>query len=153
MLTLDVGCGDNPKGDVNCDIYREVNPQVLGVKSVAVNPKRISNFVLASGLCLPFRSDCFDEVYSRGVIEHVDEPQRFLSELIRVSKRIVRVLAPHRYGSKSRGTFHQAFLNVQWFSKVLKDYGHEIDCTYRRFPLFFLPDWISVSIYKFSGSG
>jgi len=27
-LRLDVGCGDNPLGDVNVDIYKTSNPQI-----------------------------------------------------------------------------------------------------------------------------
>ena len=29
LETLDVGCGDNPQGDVNCDIHTYRNPEIL----------------------------------------------------------------------------------------------------------------------------
>jgi len=45
-MTLDVGCGDNQKGDVNIDIQKP-----LGY---------VENFVLADAEHLPFKTKCFN---------------------------------------------------------------------------------------------
>jgi ubiquinone/menaquinone biosynthesis C-methylase UbiE len=149
MMSLDVGCGNNPKGNVNCDIYREVNPQVRNMP-VYMDAKNIPNFVLASGEYLPFKSNTFRIVYSHKAIQSVSNPQRFLHELIRVSNEKVELKAYHRYGRVGKGKFHQAYFSQTWFICVLRLYkvGYEVACTYRQFPLSFVPNEIHVIIYK-----
>jgi len=75
-LTLDVGCGKRPRGDVNCDII----------------PQRAPNFVLCSAEYLPFRENSFDYVMSYYVMEHCVDIVKFLSELYRVSRKEVRIM-------------------------------------------------------------
>lgn len=46
LKILDVGCGDNPQGDVNCDIHTYRNPEMLLSKpDYFVDIKKIPNFV------------------------------------------------------------------------------------------------------------
>jgi len=73
---LDVGCGDRPRGDVNCDIELR---------------KNIPNFVLCSAEYLPFRENSFDIVTSFYVIEHIPNIYKFLSELYRVSRKSILI--------------------------------------------------------------
>lgn len=75
-MRLDVGCGNAPTGDVNVDLpgserHRE------GVKIIA---KKIPNFVYASAYFLPFRDNCFDEVVSFHLLEHLETPILVLKE-------------------------------------------------------------------------
>lgn len=89
-MKLDIGCGNAPTGDVNVDLPGSERHRD-GVKIFA---KKISNFVYASVYFLPFRDDCFDEVVSFHLLEHLDTPISALKEMIRVSKNIVSVVVP-----------------------------------------------------------
>ena len=102
FFTLDVGCGGNPKGVVNCDrsLLDSEGHRGLNEADHKINPKLISNFVLADACFLPFRDGVFDEVISAQVIEHVFNPFLLLKELVRVSKRFVRVETVNRFGER-----------------------------------------------------
>jgi len=74
---LDVGCGLNP--------LKHVLPNTVGV-DLALNSKAD---VVADGCHLPFRDNVFDCVVSVEVIEHLENPDKFIEELKRVSKKFV----------------------------------------------------------------
>ena len=78
-FTLDIGCGEAAKGDINIDIY-------LPAKIPKV-------FILASAEYLPFQSNVFDLVFSSYVIEHCLNPSRFIENQIRCSKDRVIIIA------------------------------------------------------------
>lgn len=69
MISLDVGCGTDKRGDVGIDIQAS--------KSVDI---------LASASFLPIRDSCFDKVRSSHVLEHLRRPRIALSEVHRVLK-------------------------------------------------------------------
>jgi SAM-dependent methyltransferase len=74
--TLDLGCGTRLLGSTaNVDL------------NTFSNSKKTGNFILASGLSLPFKDECFDAVTTIEVIEHVWNPTQFLQEIYRVLKR------------------------------------------------------------------
>jgi SAM-dependent methyltransferase len=52
--------------------------------------------VVAPGDELPFNDDSYDFVFSSHVIEHFPDPIRALFEWVRVARRYVVVIAPHR---------------------------------------------------------
>jgi SAM-dependent methyltransferase len=52
--------------------------------------------VVAPGDALPFDDDAYDFVFSSHVIEHFPDPIRALFEWVRVARRYVVVIAPHR---------------------------------------------------------
>jgi SAM-dependent methyltransferase len=52
--------------------------------------------VVAPGDELPFNDDSYDFVFSSHVIEHFPDPIRALFEWVRVARRYVIVIAPHR---------------------------------------------------------
>lgn len=52
--------------------------------------------VVAPGDELPFAADSFDFVFSSHVIEHFPDPIKALYEWVRVARRYVVVIAPHR---------------------------------------------------------
>jgi hypothetical protein len=122
---LDVGCGTNPMGDVNVDLYvgvsehRDPKPLV---------PKEIPNFVLCDACHLPFRDNSFKKVFSKDTLEHVGKkPQRTnpapymaLREMIRVAYDTIEIYVPHRFSlSNCEKKFwirrHNAFFNLKWF--------------------------------------
>jgi ubiquinone/menaquinone biosynthesis C-methylase UbiE len=76
-FTLDVGCGENAKGNVNIDQYV---------------PKKIPmNFILCSAEKLPFQAS-FDCVRSSYVIEHLLDPVNFINECTKIAKKRVVII-------------------------------------------------------------
>jgi len=52
--------------------------------------------IVASGDDLPFADDAFDFVFASHVIEHFADPIRALKEWVRVARKYVVLVAPHR---------------------------------------------------------
>jgi uncharacterized protein YbaR (Trm112 family)/SAM-dependent methyltransferase len=82
-LVLDVGSGHNPnpRSDILCDRYIEDDTERAG--SIKIDRP----LVVADAHSLPFKDKSFDYVIASHIIEHMDDPARFCSELARVSKR------------------------------------------------------------------
>jgi SAM-dependent methyltransferase len=86
-MRLDVGVGGNKtfgEHPVNSDVAIDI---------LKPTHKR-SNFILASGEALPFRDKAFSLAVSLDVIEHVDSPLRFISEMKRCATKIL-LLTPN----------------------------------------------------------
>jgi SAM-dependent methyltransferase len=77
-FTLDVGCGENAKGDINIDQY--------------VPKNRPSNFVLCSAEKLPFKDGSFDCVRNSYVIEHLLDPVNFIGHCMRLATTKVVII-------------------------------------------------------------
>lgn len=82
-LVLDVGSGHNPnpRSDILCDRYIEDDTERGG--SIRVDRP----LIVADAHNMPFKSGAFDYVIASHIIEHMDDPERFCSELQRVAKR------------------------------------------------------------------
>lgn len=82
---LDVGGGHNPhpRANVVVDKFTDTNYHRSGDIKILKKQK----FVAADGENLPFKDDEFDYVISCHVLEHVEDPVKFLSEIFRVGKR------------------------------------------------------------------
>jgi ubiquinone/menaquinone biosynthesis C-methylase UbiE len=82
---LDVGSGHNPhpRANVIADKFTDTNYHRADNIKVLNNQK----FVEADGQALPFSDKEFDYVICCHVVEHVDDPSRFLTELSRVGKK------------------------------------------------------------------
>lgn len=101
-MKLDVGCGDNPHGDVNLDLHRFTKANVIG---------DIHH--------LPFRSNAFREVYCFHVLAHIQKPRLALEELIRVSKEVIVIEVPHRFSGYVYTPYHKHTFNCNWFRSIL----------------------------------
>jgi ubiquinone/menaquinone biosynthesis C-methylase UbiE len=152
-LSLDVGCGQNPKGDINVDLYPNVT--IHRGDCSRVNMKLTPNFVRCDCLNLPFPNSRFETVICSHVIEHLDDPIHLLTELLRVSKHCVEIVCPHRYRTNAKQIGHKQFLNVAWFHNALQQirkrhvFLYEIRTTFK--PLMFAftwPDEIRITIRK-----
>jgi len=83
----------------------------------------------ANGLDLPFAAGSFDVVHSSAVLEHVgsyENQKRFVSELMRVAKRIVFLTTPNRWFPVE---FHTVlplvhWLPKKWFRRILRNTGY-----------------------------
>jgi predicted SAM-dependent methyltransferase len=113
-MMLDIGCGENKKGDVGVDLRR--------LKSVDV---------VADARLLPFKDECFDHVYSSDSIEHFShwEVKSVLSEWTRVlSKRgTFEVCCPDL-----RARAFLFFLNPSWQNVKNVYGGQEYSGNYHR---------------------
>jgi len=85
-LTLDVGCGPNPRGDVNIDLEN------VGKFFKERLNRRIENFVVADACHLPFRGEVFSQVVVVDVLEHLERDWLCLDEIYRVLKSRGRLL-------------------------------------------------------------
>lgn len=153
-MILDVGCGTQPKGDVNVDLF-------LGFTGhrqppTVIDPHKIVNFVKADALHLPFRDGGFHTVYSSHTIEHVSNPVQFLRECIRVAKRKVVLKLPHRYWRRGlrlrQPSGHKHYFTVKWFTKALTHYMFDITVglagkPHDMIPIIKWPHEMTVTIY------
>ena len=83
-LVLEIGSGHNPhpRADVLVDRYLEDDSERRGYPIQIDRP-----LAIADGAQLPFRNGTFDYVICSHVLEHVEDPERFLTELARVGAR------------------------------------------------------------------
>jgi ubiquinone/menaquinone biosynthesis C-methylase UbiE len=83
-----------------------------------VNPDVIIN---GKGEAIPFPDDSFDVVYSTNVLEHVDDPQKVIAEMVRVTKPggVIQIVVPN-YGSFFEGHYAMFYLPYQpkWLWKL-----------------------------------
>ena len=91
---LDVGCGDKPKGDVNCDLYTGMSPHFADETHKQIVGKKIPNFVKCAADFLPFRNNIFLIVRSHHLLEHCKHPFNVLREFHRVTSEKVLVEVP-----------------------------------------------------------
>lgn len=93
-MALDVGCGNSPKGDVNCDLYVGKTSHLMS-KNNLIDPRRIPNFVRCSAEYLPFQDNVFDIVNASELMEHIVNPPFLLAEMKRVSREVVTLDVPN----------------------------------------------------------
>jgi len=101
---LDVGCGEGSR--LNLLLPGKsglgVDPSPAAIK-LAVRQYPRHNFLLGTGEQLPLADNSFDLVYTAFAVEHCQNPEAFISEMIRVCRsdgRLV-ILCPN-YGAPNR---------------------------------------------------
>jgi len=90
---LDIGCGD---GVLLSLIYQKTNSKITGIDSdkdslksaklIFRQMKISAKFIRASAYQLPFKVNQFDIVIAAEIIEHLNNPNKLLSEMARVIK-------------------------------------------------------------------
>jgi hypothetical protein len=78
FTSLDLGCGENPRGDCNVDCFLP-NPI----------PK---NFILANTEHISFKKKSFDTVYSFYNIEHMENPAKYIKDLLCIARKEVLIV-------------------------------------------------------------
>jgi len=157
-MRLDVGCGADPTGDVNCDLYTGETPHIY-TKQKIINPKTIPNFIQCDINNLPFRDNTFTEAYCHHVLEHKGVNfTRAINEMVRVSKEKTIIIVPHRFGERGiprNWTMHTKHFNITNLSQLLKKMHllYELEITYKCYPhpflcLIRLPNEIKITIRK-----
>jgi len=70
-------------------------------------------FVVADGLSLPFKDKSFDYAITSHILEHVDDPHRFIGELMRVA-RAGYIETPSELGESIFGwPFHRWIVRIE----------------------------------------
>ncbi|MBP1645544.1 MAG: class SAM-dependent methyltransferase [Bacteroidetes bacterium] len=82
---LEVGSGHNPSFRSNVIVEKYIDNNYHRCGDVKIYPHQ--EFVNANGEDLPFKDKEFDYVICNQVLEHVDNPEKFINELTRVAKR------------------------------------------------------------------
>jgi ubiquinone/menaquinone biosynthesis C-methylase UbiE len=104
-LGLDLGCGDGVMlykamlaGMQIVGIDLSYNGLVLAHEQIEARMKYNPHLVNASCYCLPFPDHIFDYVLSIEAIEHLSEPEQYLSEIKRILRPagMVALTTPHR---------------------------------------------------------
>lgn len=87
-IVLEIGSGVNSfiRSDVLLDKFPNVNKDHRSGKNVIKKDER--PFVVGDAHYLPFSDKSFDLVIARHVLEHLDDPKLFMSEIKRVGKSI-----------------------------------------------------------------
>lgn len=97
-LVLDVGCGD---GSLAQDLGQRTGARVLGVdlsaRRVQRAQSRVAGLIVSQAgiYALPFRDRAFPLVVCTDLLEHLDDPQAALRELVRVCSGLVLVTVPY----------------------------------------------------------
>ena len=85
---LDLGCNNGYGAGILAGVCEEVTAVDISEAAIADAIRRFGdlgiNFQRVDGTTLPFQDGRFDAVVSFQVIEHVDEPDGYLSEIVRV---------------------------------------------------------------------
>lgn len=118
-MSLDIGCGDAPRGTVNCDVRR------TRIKA------RAKNFIVCDANILPFRPNIFNEIVSNHVIEHLKDPEKVLSEINRVLKLggLFVVATPNKYDlidSYLKDPGHLHHFSSTGFKRLLRKHFREV---------------------------
>lgn len=135
-LVLDVGSGDKPfwRADVIVDKYLDDNQQRNSGSVILDNRKLFLNSDVEN---LPFKDKVFDFVFCSHLLEHVENPDKAISELTRVAKKgyievpsvIVDILRPFPshlwFCEYDRGVliFHQKENKDNFYLKNIKKFG------------------------------
>jgi SAM-dependent methyltransferase len=83
MKELDLGCGPHKiKNAISVDINRKVHPDIIWNLNI---------------IPYPFKNNSFDKISIRHVLEHLDEPEKVLYELLRIAKNkaTIYIEVPH----------------------------------------------------------
>jgi ubiquinone/menaquinone biosynthesis C-methylase UbiE len=99
---LDVGCGTGRGADFllrrglnayGVEPVREMLDQAEGK-----NAELSNRLVCGSGSCLPFKNESFDAVCEFGVLHHVQQPNRVVTNMLRVARRAIFLSDSNRFG-------------------------------------------------------
>ena len=98
---IDIGCGPGThlslleeKGFVN--LYG-IDASTNMIRLADESNQKEGIFLQADAERLPFRDDCFDIVMCLGTLEHLDNADKALSEMVRISKNKVFINVPNKF--------------------------------------------------------
>ena len=97
---MNICCGKTDGGGVNADIVRHADvPRFQRIEDI---------------YRLPFSDRHFDSVLCSHTLEHVEDPDRFYSELCRVGRQVVLVLPPLWDITAALNVFEHRWIFLTW---------------------------------------
>lgn len=111
MVKLHVGCGPKKlQGYVNCDISREVNPDVV---------------VDVTNLTKKFRKNSVDEILTEHTIEHVSDFEKAMREIHSALKPggVAKIVVPYATIPSAFHPHHRWYFTRESFSPFQKDHN------------------------------
>ena len=100
LLTLDIGCGGTPHGDVNVDLYTEF----IHVRG--------RSLLKSDAHYLPFKKGVFDIVFCSNLLEHLINLALAVKEMIRVSRGKIILYVPNGHYWRRVFQFHDGLTSV-----------------------------------------
>ncbi len=97
---IDIGCGD---GATTLDLFDRAGPAMIealdpAAPAIALAQSRVGGrtvtFAVGSAYDLPWPDQSFDIAHLRGVLHHMDRPERAVAEAARVARQVV-ILEPN----------------------------------------------------------
>ena len=141
---LDVGCGPGTIGNVGLYETLKKHYTIYGIDFLKSNIRSIKNrfpqgkFSQADATSLPFDNNYFDAIVARHIFEHVDNPERVLTEIKRVlkPKASLTIAVPHERleqllikilpSNIERERHHQRIFTEKRFLKLMERKGFTI---------------------------
>ncbi len=118
-FVLEVGSGNRPRrrSNILCDKFIEDNTERSSQENIVIDHRP---FVVADGLALPFKDKSFDYVVTSHILEHVEDPHKFVAELTRVAAAGY-IETPSELGEKIFGwPFHRWILRLEGETIVMR---------------------------------
>ena len=105
--TLNLGCGDDERGDVRIDLtYAEKSLNKLTFTTKTLN-------VLADAHYLPIRNKAIGKTFCKSVLEHLEAPVKALREMKRITVDEIIIIVPN-------------LINVRRIWRTLKNPLHKV---------------------------
>ena len=147
-IGLDIGCGKQP--------YKKIyNCQYVGIdipSNQMENVKKKPNF-FANGENLPFKDNTFDFISCYSVIPYVENIDKFLNELYRISNNnciAVIIIMNLRALSRDSNTHYSNKFSSKELTKKLEDYGFKSIKSKNPKTLFWSTYFNSTSVYSYA---
>ena len=132
---LDIGCGD---GVLLYLLETQIKDYKFNIHGIDLSEKALEvaknkipdgNFVKTDIYNSTFQDNNFDLVISSDVIEHVNHPDKMLSEIKRVAKKdaLIIIGTPIRYTEKPLDTMHVKEFFQQEFINLISEYFNFIE--------------------------
>lgn len=109
MKKLNIGTGNDYKyGWINIDNDKKYNPDVL---------HDLNKYPY------PFKSKYFDYVLASHIIEHLDDPVRFITEIKRILKTygILEIIVPHYTNPMAYTPLHKWYFSYKAIDQITQD--------------------------------
>ncbi|HPG41021.1 MAG TPA: class I SAM-dependent methyltransferase [bacterium] len=144
-LVLEIGSGNNPfiRSNILCDKFPFSSYERAAHSQIVIDRP----FVVADAVSLPFKDKSIDFVYSADLAEHLEQPQLFFQECMRVGRRGV-LLLPSMLAEQLFGwDFHAVMFSLENDKLIIRPktnsnrgrFGnlfHEINARDRHFSTF-----------------
>jgi len=109
-ISLDIGCGTSPLSSfiaTHCHerlVSIDVNKTKLYENNKTTRQMKVNslNFVYCDAQTLPFKSECFDNIYNVSTFEHIPNDRKAIAEMFRVMKKEATAIVIIPFSHKPR---------------------------------------------------